>query len=147
MPAAVGRPAATEEVAEVMGGEVDRRERLVLIVDDEAATRVLLRQTLQGLPFPCRIYEAANGDEALKVTHEIRPDLALVDIMLPASSVSGVVLCQQMCRDSRTKVAIISGHATETIVQACLTAGAVGYVRKPFSVEEMRDRVTGWLSE
>ena len=138
---------ATREVAEAMGGEVDRRERLVLIVDDEAATRVLLRQTLQGLPFPCRIYEAANGDEALKVTHEIRPDLVLLDIMLPASSVSGVLLCQQMCKDSRTKVVIISGHATETIVQACLTAGAAGYVRKPFSVEEMRGRVTGWLSE
>jgi len=129
-----------------MGGEADRRERMVLIVDDEAATRALLRQIMQGLPFPCRIYEAATGDEALTVTHEIRPDLALVDIMLPASSVSGVMLCQQMCKDSRTKVAIISGHATETIVEACLTAGAVGYVRKPFSVEEMRDRVTGWLS-
>lgn len=146
MPAPAGREAATGEVAEAMGGEADRRERMVLIVDDEAATRALLRQTLQGLPFPCRIYEAASGDEALKVTHEIRPDLALVDIMLPASSVSGVLLCQQMCKDSRTKVAIISGHATEMIVNACLIAGAVGYVRKPFSIEEMRDRVTGWLS-
>jgi len=123
------------------------RERAVLIVDDDDATRLLLKATVDGLPVPCRVYEAADGDTALEIAARHRPDLALIDIVLPGSSASGVLVCARLCRDHRTTVVVISGQAHESIVQAALSAGAVAYVRKPFSVEDLRGKLAGWLSQ
>jgi len=135
--------------AGVAGGEgaAKARERAVLIVDDDHATRLLLKATIEGLSIPCRILEAADGDTALELAGRTRPDLALIDIVLPGSSASGVLLCERLCRDSRTKVVVVSGQANESIVQAALSVGAVAYVRKPFSVDDMRVKLAAWLSD
>jgi len=84
----------------------------VLIADDHEAMRKLLRGTVEGIPIPAVIYEAADGDEAIRFARSNRPDLALVDIVLPGSEASG----------------------------------AIAYLRKPFSVDEMRSKLEGWLS-
>jgi len=108
--------------------------KTVLIVDDEAATRTLLRKTVQNLATFCTILEAADGDSALKLAKNARPDLVLLDIVLPGSSTSGVLLCQEFCR-MQAQVVIVSGNATGPIAQACLAMGASEILRKPFSVE------------
>ena len=94
---------------------------------------------------PCLVYEIADGDEAIQFARRNRPDLALVDIVLPGSEASGVMVCRELCRDSRTKVVVISGQASDAITQAALAAGATAYVRKPFSVDELRSKLEGWL--
>lgn len=129
------------------GAAAKGRERAVLIVDDDHATRLLLKATIEGLSIPCRILEAADGDTALELAGRTRPDLALIDIVLPGSSASGVLLCERLCKDSRTKVVVVSGQANESIVQAALSVGAVAYVRKPFSVDDMRVKLAAWLSD
>lgn len=121
------------------------RERTVLIVEDDEPTRRLLRATVEGLSIRCSVQEAADGDAAIVLARRARPDLALVDIVLPGSSASGVLVCEELCRDPRTKVVVISGQAHESIVQAALSAGAVAYVRKPFSVDDLRAKLEGWL--
>ncbi len=121
-------------------------KRTVMIVDDEAATRALLRATLEGLPIPVEVIEVADGDTALEVNRRARPDLILLDIVLPGSSTSGVLVCQELCRDSRTKVVIVSGQASESILQSCLSMGALEYIRKPFSVSDVRAKLEGWLA-
>jgi CheY-like chemotaxis protein len=126
--------------------KLPEQDRRVLIVDDDPATRLLLKATLESLPLSCRIYEAADGDAAIQLARRSRPDLALIDIVLPGSGASGVMVCRELCRDSRTKVVVISGQATESIIQAALAAGAIAFVRKPFSLEEMRSKVTDWLT-
>jgi CheY-like chemotaxis protein len=127
-------------------GKTKEEPKRVLIVDDDEATRKLLRATVEGVSTSCLVYEMADGDEAIQFARRNRPDLALVDIVLPGSEASGVMVCRELCRDSRTKVVVISGQASDAITQAALAAGAIAYVRKPFSVDELRSRLKGWLA-
>jgi len=122
-------------------------KKTVLIVDDEAGMRTLLRAVVEGTSVPCRIVEAADGDSAVEIARRDRPDVVLLDIVLPGSSASGVLVCQKLCKDSRTKVVIVSGQAGKSIIDACLNAGAIEHVQKPFSVPEMRARMERWLSQ
>jgi CheY-like chemotaxis protein len=117
----------------------------VLIVDDEASTRRLLRTTVDRLRVPCTITEAADGETALEMARSSRPDLVLLDIVLPGSSVSGVMVCQELCRDLETRVVLITGRASDAIVHTCMALGAVECIRKPFSVEQMLDTIQRWL--
>jgi CheY-like chemotaxis protein len=118
----------------------------VLIVEDEPSARALLRAILYQLDVPCRIDEAADGDAALEAARRRRPDLVLLDIVLPGSRASGVLVCQALCGDPRTKVVIVSGNASKSVIQACLSMGAVDCVRKPFSAEHMRSKLAQWLA-
>ena len=124
-------------------GTTEGRVPTVLIIDDDPSTRKLLREILEQLGVPIRIDEAADGDSAMGVVRRRRPDLVLLDIVLPDSRASGVILCQVFCRDPRTQVVIVSGNASESIFDACLAVGALECVRKPFSVEQMRSKLAG----
>ncbi len=118
----------------------------VLIVDDEPGARALLKAVVHELGIPCRVEEAGDGDSAMEAVERRRPDLVLLDIVLPDSRASGVMLCRALCADPRTQVVVVSGHASESVMQACLAMGAAACVRKPFSVEEMRSKLAGWLA-
>ncbi len=122
-------------------------ERTVLIVDDEAATRRLLKSTVKRLSIPCRILEAVDGDQAVALAQQERPDLALVDIVLPGSSRSGVLVCQELCKSLETKVVIVSGQATDAIIRSCISLGALDYIRKPFTIDDIRGKLERWLTE
>lgn len=122
-------------------------EKSVLIVDDEAGTRALLRTTVEGLSIPCRILEAVDGDMAREIAASVRPDLVLLDIVLPGSTASGVFVCQELCKDPRIKVVIVSGQARDAVLRACLSAGAIEHVKKPFSVPELRTKIERWLAD
>jgi CheY-like chemotaxis protein len=119
----------------------------ILIVEDEAAARRLLRTTVQGLPEQYEIIEAPDGDSALEMARQRHPLLALVDIILPGSGVSGVLLCRMLSSELGIRVVVISGKASRAVVQSCLSMGAIAYVEKPFSVEGMRSQLAGWLAE
>jgi CheY-like chemotaxis protein len=125
----------------------EQSAKKVLVVDDEAATRALLRATVEGLSMPCQVAEAADGDTAIELARRVRPDLVLLDIVLPGSAASGVLVCQELCKDSRTKVVIVSGQAQRSILDACFSAGAIQHVNKPFSVPELRDSIERWLAD
>lgn len=124
-----------------------QQPRTVLVVDDDEATRRLIRAVIEGLPVPCRVVEVPDGDSALAFARQTRPDLALIDIVLPGSSTSGVLVCAELCKDHRTKVVVVSGQASESVVEAALSAGAVAYVRKPFAVDDLQSKLVGWLTE
>jgi len=69
-----------------------------------------------------------------------------LDILLPGSSVTGVLLCQRLCKDVGTRVVIVSGRAGDSVVQTCLAMGALEHVRKPFSVDVLREKRARWLA-
>jgi two-component system response regulator EvgA len=124
------------------------RARTVLIVDDHAPMRMLMRAAVDGISLPCRILEAETGDDALRIAREANPDLVLLDIELPGSSTSGVLVCSQICKELRTKVVIVSGQASRAIAQACLDAGAIAYVPKTtFSIQSLQIKLEEWLAE
>jgi CheY-like chemotaxis protein len=115
----------------------------VLIVDDEAATRTLLRKTVESCG--CTVVEAADGDSALKLARTHQPALVLLDIVLPGSTTSGVLVCRELIEDLHIRVVIVSGNATSAIVRSCLSMGAVEIMRKPFPVDEIQEKLPGWL--
>ena len=113
---------------------------LVLIVDDEAALVTMLRYNLEKEGFA--VCEAANGEEALTHIVEQKPDVVLLDWMLPL--VSGIEVCRQIRRApaSRTlPVIMLTARGEEGDRVRGLNCGADDYVTKPFSPAELVARI------
>jgi response regulator RpfG family c-di-GMP phosphodiesterase len=120
------------------------RPRQVLIVDDEARIRGLCRAALQSEERVCD--EAANGSVALRALADRPYDLVLLDVDMP--EVNGLEVLRAL-REAppcpHLKVIMCSGRATPDEMSKMLLAGADDYVAKPFSLVQLRSRVTAAL--
>lgn len=113
---------------------------LILIVEDEADLVTLLRYNLESEGF--RVAEAGNGEEALVLVQEERPDLILLDWMLPM--LSGIEVCRQLRRRPQTAevpIIMLTARGEEGDKIRGLECGADDYVTKPFSPAELIARV------
>jgi len=116
----------------------------VLVVEDEPAQREILGYNLEAEGF--RVVGAENGNEALLLIEEERPDLILLDWMLPGTS--GIEICRQikMRPDLRTiPVIMISARSEEIDRVRGLETGADDYVSKPYSILELVARAKAQL--
>lgn len=114
----------------------------ILIVEDEPAMAAGLRDNLEFEGFDVRI--ARDGEEALASVADARPDLILLDLMLPRRN--GLDVCRELRRrDIRVPIIMLTarGHETDKVVG--LEIGADDYVTKPFSVRELMARVRAHL--
>ena len=105
----------------------------ILIADDDARIRLLLRSILRGEGH--EIVEAADGDAALAAVRAHRPAVALLDVQMPGPS--GLEVCRAIRADpalARTAVVIASADATEA---HAATVGAAAFLAKPFSVRRL----------
>jgi two-component system, OmpR family, phosphate regulon response regulator PhoB len=117
---------------------------LVLVVEDEAALVTLLRYNLEREGF--EVIEARDGEEALLLAKERRPDLVLLDWMLPL--VSGIEVCRQLRRLPETRavpVMMLTARGEEADKVRGLDSGADDYVTKPFSPGELVARLRALL--
>jgi DNA-binding NarL/FixJ family response regulator len=117
----------------------------ILVVDDDAALRKLVRATLESGGFS-PVTEAATGDEALAVLRRTRPLLSILDVSLPG--VSGYELCRQIreLHGPEPVVIFLSGERTEPFDRvAGLDAGGDDFLLKPFAPEELLGRVRAVL--
>ena len=116
-------------------------ERL-LLVDDEDNLRSMLEAALSHLGF--EVHPAASGREALEAMAKVRPDMVLLDVMLP--DLDGFEVCRRLRSEgSRTPVLFLTARdATEDKVRG-LTLGGDDYLVKPFSLEELVARVQAVL--
>lgn len=117
---------------------------LVLVVEDEAALAAMLRYNLERQGF--RVDEASDGQEALLRIAEARPDLVLLDWMLP--QMSGIEVCRQLRRrpDTRTlPVIMVTARAEEADAVRGLDTGADDYVAKPFRMDALLARMRALL--
>lgn len=117
----------------------------ILVVDDDAALRELVRVTLETGGFS-PVTEAATGDEALAVIRRTRPLLTILDVHLPG--VSGYELCRQIRElyGPDPVVILLSGARTEPFDRvAGLDAGGDDFLLKPFAPEELLGRVRAVL--
>jgi two-component system phosphate regulon response regulator PhoB len=113
---------------------------LVLIVEDEASLVTLLRYNLEKEGFA--VCEAADGEEALLQIAERKPDLVLLDWMLPL--VSGLEVCRRIRRSQATRslpIIILTARGEEADRVRGLDSGADDYVVKPFSPSELVARL------
>lgn len=117
---------------------------LVMIVEDEAALLTMLRYNLEKEGY--RVCEATDGEEALTVVDEAKPDLILLDWMLPM--MSGIEVCRQLRRKPSMKdvpIIMVTARGEESDKIRGLNTGADDYLTKPFSMPELLARVKALL--
>ncbi len=113
----------------------------ILIVDDEEKVRKLVEVTLSVGDL--EIVHASSGDEALKVARETRPDIILLDIMMPGR-LDGFDVCGVLKKDPDTKdiyIIMLTAKGQQADKQKGLASGANDYFVKPFSPMELMDKI------
>ena len=116
----------------------------LLVVEDEEALVALLSYNLERAGY--RVTAVGDGEEAILVAGEERPDLILLDWMLPR--VSGIEVCRQLRRKPETRaipIVMLTARGEEADRVGDLEMGADDYVTKPFSVAELVARVRAVL--
>jgi PAS domain S-box-containing protein len=119
---------------------LDLSQARILLVDDTTANLDILRQVLQ--PEGYRLSLATSGERALQLARKIRPDLILLDIMMP--EMDGLEVCWRLKKEAETyniPVIFLSAKADKEDFISGFRVGAVDYITKPFSHEEVRARV------
>jgi DNA-binding response OmpR family regulator len=115
----------------------------VLIVDDEPNIVLSLEFLMKQQGYETRV--ARDGDEALAEVERFRPDLVLLDVMLPLRD--GFEVCQRLRADgwSDLKILMLTAKGRDVEIEKGLALGADGYVTKPFSTAELVARVADML--
>jgi len=112
----------------------------ILIADDERDIRDLLTFTLRFAGH--EVIPTANGEEAFHMAQKELPDLILLDVRMPR--MTGYEACEQIKADKKTQhipVIFLSAKGQESEVQTGIEAGADEYILKPFSPDQLTDRV------
>ena len=122
----------------------DRPQPVVLAADDDDDILELVAFRLERSGYT--VLRARDGEEALRVALEAKPDLAVLDVMMP--KLDGFELTRRLRAEgatSRMPIILLTARAQDADVQAGFDAGADDYLRKPFSPQELRARVQAIL--
>jgi DNA-binding response OmpR family regulator len=111
--------------------------RTILVVDDEPTLRETLVDALLAEGF--RVVAAADGAQALTLFRAERPDLVLLDLMLP--ELSGIEVCRIIRSESVVPIVMLTARESELDKVLGLELGADDYVTKPFSLRELSARI------
>src|SRR5580704_3833031 len=113
----------------------------VLVVDDDAALAEMLGIVLRGEGFEPTF--VADGDKAVEAFRDSRPDLVLLDLMLPGSD--GIDVCRQIRAESGVPIVMLTAKTDTVDVVLGLESGADDYIMKPFKSKELVARVRARL--
>src|SRR5437773_5029318 len=119
----------------------DVTQQTVLVVDDEEAIAEAVRARLQSEGFQVTV--AGDGPEAIALCEQIRPDLVVLDLMLPG--MDGLEVCRQIQRDRWVPVLMLTARTEEADKVAGFAVGADDYLTKPFSLRELVVRIKAIL--
>ena len=119
----------------------------ILIVDDSAAIRKILQRVLGQAEIPMgSVFEAGDGAAALEILKKQKVGLVLSDINMP--TMDGLELLRHIKADQewrKVPVIMITTEGAAAKVQEAVALGATGYVRKPFTAEQIKEKLTGLL--
>ena len=124
---------------------LDHNRVRVLVVDDDPSIVRIIEEML-GREERFEIRTVATGYDAGMVTREFRPNIVLLDYMLP--DVNGNIVCERIKSDSEladTKILIISGVVRQAEIDCLLESGADAFIPKPFQVEELIEKIDGLI--
>ena len=113
----------------------------IMAVDDEPAIRNLLKRSLEAEGYD--VFLAADGGSALKSMDRHRPDLVILDIMMPG--LNGLQVLDLIRQRSNVPIIMLTGIGEATTVHDALSMGADDYVRKPFGGRELLARIKAKL--
>ena len=117
------------------------RPNRILVVDDEPNIRKIVVSYLRADGYD--VTEAADGDAALAAFDRVRPDLVILDVMMPGRD--GIEVLSELRRRSDVYVILLTARAEETDRIIGLSVGADDYVTKPFGAKELVARVKAVL--
>lgn len=118
-------------------------KKTVLVADDESNIRALVNRIL-GKSYT--ILEAKDGEEAVKIARSMKPDIILLDIMMP--NMDGYTACSAIKNDSVLKVIpviMLTGLGFELNKELAKKLGAEAYVTKPFTAEILKNTISQFL--
>ena len=116
-------------------------QRTVLIVDDDPGLRELIRINLEHEGY--RVMQAVNGAQCLEMVREERPDLVLLDVMMP--EMDGLEACERLREFSQVPVLMLTAKVQSRDVITGLDKGADDYLLKPFNIDELAARIRALL--
>jgi two-component system, NarL family, response regulator NreC len=114
----------------------ESKEITIVLADDHQVVRQGLRAILEGEHNLRVVGEAGNGLKAARLVERLRPDVLVLDLMIPG--LSGLEVTRQLAKRSpKTRVVILSMHSDKSYVLEALRNGAAGYVLKDSSADEL----------
>lgn len=113
----------------------------ILVVDDDPAARRILTLLLQGSG---EVFEAATGDEALRIIEAQRPRLMLLDMTMPGMSGLGVLKAVRASAAAIT-IIVLTGQNDIEMAKRALDLGAAEYITKPFDLAHLKEKVLSCL--
>ncbi len=120
-------------------------KKKILIADDETGIRLTVGRILDK---DYVVLEATNGEEAVEIAKGQKPDLILMDLIMP--KMDGYAACSQIKADEATKgipVVILTAVGHELNKKFATEMGAEGYITKPFNIQELIDVITPLLAK
>lgn len=115
-------------------------QRVIVIVDDDEMLRMIVEAKLRARGY--RVVPVAEGAEAVGTILRERPDVVLLDMMMPG--IDGLEVLREIKADARTAetpIMMLTARRQEADIVACLKAGASDYLVKPFIPEELAMRL------
>lgn len=114
----------------------------VVIADDESIIRLDLKEILEGDGYLVE-GEAARGDDALAMIHDLEPDLALLDVKMPG--MDGIEVAREL-KGTTTMVVLLTAFSQRSLIESARDAGVVAYLVKPFRSSEILPKLATLLS-
>lgn len=119
---------------------MDRNRIKVMIADDHLIFRKGLKKILEGVNYLTIIGEAENGLELISGASILKPDVILIDVMMPV--MDGVMATRELCkRNSSARIIALSVFGQESHIMEMLEAGAIGYVMKSAGRKEILEAI------
>jgi two-component system chemotaxis response regulator CheY len=119
-------------------------KKTVLIVDDAAFIRNRIKKVVEKIEYADVIGEAANGDDAISLYKELKPDLVTMDLIMPKSD--GVKAIEEIMKfDKKAKIVVISAMGQELTITDALGKGAKEYIKKPFKEDDIYRTIERFL--
>jgi two-component system response regulator RpaA len=116
----------------------------ILLIDDEPDIRILTRMMLEKAGHD--VVEAVDGEDGMKMLAKERPDLILLDVMMPG--IKGWEVCEKIKKDRKTRdipVVMFTIRGSEDSVRKSYASGADAHINKPFEIPELIDTVNKLL--
>ncbi len=110
----------------------------IIVAEDEAVIRMDLVEMLKELGYDV-VAEAFNGERAVELVREHRPDLAFLDIAMPVRD--GLSAAEEISRDNLCAVVMVTAFSQRDVAMKAAEAGAVGYVVKPFTMADLEPSI------
>lgn len=117
------------------------RQKKILIIDDEHMITDVVKSYLEHSDF--KAYIEHNGKKGLETFYDVKPDLVVLDLMLP--DLSGEEICKEIRRNARTPIIMLTAKVEEEDILMGLDIGADDYMTKPFSGKQLVGRVKAVL--